>query len=29
MGSFQDAGYSDPGGDFGGDLGGGDDSDWT
>ncbi|MHB2209970.1 DUF2076 domain-containing protein [Methylobacterium sp. CM6257] len=26
---FQDAGYSDPGGDFGGDLGGGDDSDWT
>jgi uncharacterized protein len=29
MGGFQDAGYSDPGGDFGGDLGGGDDSDWT
>jgi uncharacterized protein len=29
LGGFQDAGYSDPGGDFGGDLGGGDDSDWT
>jgi uncharacterized protein len=29
LGGFQDAGYSDPGGDFGGDMGGGDDSDWT
>jgi hypothetical protein len=29
LGGFQDAGYSDPGGDLGGDLGGGDDSDWT
>ncbi|KNY22766.1 DUF2076 domain-containing protein [Methylobacterium sp. ARG-1] len=26
---FQDASFSDPSGDFGGDLGGGDDSDWT
>ena len=26
---FQDASFSDPSSDFGGDLGGGDDSDWT
>ncbi|WP_267424303.1 DUF2076 domain-containing protein [Methylobacterium sp. GC_Met_2] len=28
-GDFQDASFSDPSSDFGGDMGGGDDSDWT